>query len=167
MSSASADADPWRNPRSYYVTLGGIYSYTHTFMYTYIHTYIHSNIHTYIHTCTHTYMHSYYVTLGGICFATPNPKDISRIGEVISYVNGTEQLQSRETKVERGRRGCGFPDTLPCRAAVYFACGLLTIAYLHIAQELQHLFLPPYVMPYYNILQCNSIYYTIVFYNIL
>ena len=31
-------------------------------------------------------------TVGGICFATPNPKDETRIGEVISCVNGAQQL---------------------------------------------------------------------------
>ena len=32
-----------------------------------------------------------YHTVGGICFATPNPKYETRIGEVISRVNGAEQ----------------------------------------------------------------------------
>ena len=50
-----------------------------------------------------------------------------RIGEVISYVNGAGQVQSRETKVVRGRRGFGFQDTLPCKETVYIARGLLNI----------------------------------------
>ena len=31
-------------------------------------------------------------TVGGMYFATPNPKDKTRIGEVISCVNSAEQL---------------------------------------------------------------------------
>ena len=46
----------------------------------------------------------------------------------------------------RGRRGFGFQDTLPCKATFYVACGLLTISWIHVAQELQKLFLPPYVL---------------------
>ena len=62
-------------------------------------------------------------------------------------MNGTGQLKCRETKVERRRRGFGFLVTLPFKAVVYVACGSLTCSYIHIAQELRMLFLPPYVPP--------------------